>query len=499
MFYSRMGVYQLEQLKSNTERTSVKSYIHYIIAAVLFLIFYFCIPAANGLTEKGVTVLAIMVPVLYLWIAVNTDWVSLVAMAALIMSGTMTANEVWAGSMGNFIVITIIVCMALNAVLTQTGVINKVAVWFITRKVVQGRPYMFIALYFFSFFLLGTFMEATSLTVIYIGLTQALCKNLKIEKGEPMYTVLMAGVFWGNAIISAASPISHVLPLLLIAAVEGKTGITISYGQWLSVGIPFEIMMYVFLMLVVRIFWKPDTSKFANYDIEEVKRSAPPLGKEGKLAAVLFILVVIAWLFPQFGSSFAPGLSAFLTRCGTCIPPIVAIAILCIVRLNNKPIVKFPALVKDIPIGLLVFTATVTVMGAVINLPDVGISDWIRNLLLPVTSVLPPFAVMAVLVLGALIMTNFLSNTVTMFLFYSIALSLLSDTGINVIGFVVVISLASCMGMLTPSASVPAPLFFGPGHITVRNTVKYCTIYIILTWLGCMFLIWPLASALIRF
>ena len=106
---------------------------------------------------------------------------------------------------------------------------------------------------------------------------------------------------------------------------------------------------------------------------------------------------------------------------------------------------------------------------------------------------------MAVLVLGALIMTNFLSNTVTMFLFYSIALSLLSDTGINVIGFVVVISLASCMGMLTPSASVPAPLFFGPGHITVRNTVKYCTIYIILTWLGCMFLIWPLASALIRF
>ena len=212
----------MEQLKSNTERTSVKSYIHYIIAAVLFLIFYFCIPAANGLTEKGVTVLAIMVPVLYLWIAVNTDWVSLVAMAALIMSGTMTANEVWAGSMGNFIVITIIVCMALNAVLTQTGVINKVAVWFITRKVVQGRPYMFIALYFFSFFLLGTFMEATSLTVIYIGLTQALCKNLKIEKGEPMYTVLMAGVFWGNAIISAASPISHVLPLLLIAAVEGK-------------------------------------------------------------------------------------------------------------------------------------------------------------------------------------------------------------------------------------------------------------------------------------
>lgn len=487
-----------QQLKPR-EKTSFKSYIHYIIAAALFLVFYLCVPAANGLTEKGVAILAILVPVLYLWIAVNTDWVSLVALAALIMSGVMTANEVWAGSFGNFIVITIIVCMALNAVLTQTGVINKVAVWFITRKVVQGRPYMFIALYFLSFFLLGTFMEATSLTVIYIGLSQALCKNLKIEKGEPMYTVLMTGVFWGNAIISAASPISHVLPLLLIAAVEGKTGFTISYGQWLSVGIPFEIMMYVFLMIVVRVFWKPDTTKFANYDLEEVKRSAPPLGRDGKLATVLFILVVVAWLFPQFGGSFAPGLSAFLTRCGTCIPPIVAIAILCIVKFDNKPIVKFAGLVKDIPISLLIFTATVTVMGAVVNLADAGISDWIRNLLLPVTSTLPTFAVMAILVLGALIMTNFLSNTVTMFLFYSIALSLLSATDINVMGFVIVVGLASCIGILTPSAAVPAPLFFGPGHITVKNTVKYGVIYMILTFLGCMFLIWPLASAIIHF
>ncbi len=480
-------------------KSSIKAYIHYIVAIILFLVFYLCIPASNGLTEKGVAVLAILVPVLYLWIAVNTDWVSLAALAALVMSGVMTANEVWAGSFGNFIVITIIVCMALNAVLTQTGVINKVAVWFITRKFVQGHPYAFIGMYFFSFFLLGTFMEATSLTVIYIALTQALCKNLKVEKGEPLYTVLMTGVFWGNAIISAASPISHVLPLLLIAAVEGRTGLTISYGQWLSVGIPFEIMMFVFLMLVVRFFWRPDTSKFANYNLEEVKRSAPPLGRDGKLATVLFILVVAAWLFPQFGNGFAPGLAAFFTRCGTCIPPIVAIAILCIVRVENKPIVKFPALVKDIPIGLLIFTATVTVLGAAVNLPDVGISDWIRNLLLPVTSSLPTFAVMAILVLGALIMTNFLSNTVTMFLFYSIALSLLADSGINVMAFVIVVGLASCIGILTPSAAVPAPLFFGPGHITVKNTYKYGILYMLLTFLGCMCLIWPLASAVIHF
>lgn len=477
----------------------IKAYLHYIIAALLFLVCYFLIPAENGLTQKGVTVIAILVPVLYLWITSNTDWISLFALAAIIMTGVMTTTQTWAGSFGNFIIITIIVCMALNAALTITGVINKIAVWFITRPFVQGRPYVFIGMYILSFFVLGTFMEATSLTIIYIALNQALCKNLNIEKGEAFYNVLMVGTFWGNAVISAGSPISHTLPLLLMSAVEAKTGLTITFAQWLSVGIPFEIMMYLFLMLLIKFIWKPDVSKFSNYDIEEVKKSAPPLSRQGKIAAGLFILVVIAWLFPQFGKSFAPGVSAFFTRSGTCIPAIIAIALICIVKVDKVPIASFSELVRNIPIGLLVFTASVTLMGAAINLPDVGISEWIRNLLMPMTESLPPFAVMCLLVFASLVMTNFMSNTVTMFLFYSVAFAIFTDPNINVMAYVIVIAMTSCIGIATPSASVPAPLFFGPSHLTVKNTWKYTSVYVFMCFLGSMFLIWPLASRIIVF
>lgn len=269
----------------------VSGYIHYFVALVLCIIIMLGLSASNGLTTQGVCLLGVLIPTLYLWITVSTDWVSLLALGGLIMTGVMTTSEVWAGSFGNFIVITIIVCMALNAALTQTGVINKCATWFITRNFIKGRPYVFLGMYLFSFFALGIFMEATSLTIIYITFTQAVCKSLGYEKGEKFYTIMFTGVFWGNAIISIASPISHVLPLLLMAAVQEKIGVTITFAQWLMVGIPFTIMMFIFAMIIIRFIWKPDTEKFANYDIEKMKQDSPPLSKEGKITSALFILL----------------------------------------------------------------------------------------------------------------------------------------------------------------------------------------------------------------
>lgn len=104
---------------------------------------------------------------------------------------------------------------------------------------------------------------------------------------------------------------------------------------------------------------------------------------------------------------------------------------------------------------------------------------------------------MSILVFGALAISQFMSDTVAMYLFYAIAIALLASTGINMPAFVIIIGLAAIMGILTPAAAVPAPLFFGPGHITLQNTVKYALLFLLLIFIGLMVIIWPLANALI--
>ena len=70
--------------------TQKKMYTHCLIALVIGILIMIALPATNGLTTDGVHMLGILVPVIYLWITVGTDWVSLLAIIALVMTGVMT-------------------------------------------------------------------------------------------------------------------------------------------------------------------------------------------------------------------------------------------------------------------------------------------------------------------------------------------------------------------------------------------------------------------------
>ena len=49
---------------------------------------------------------------------------------------------------------------------------------------------------------------------------------------------------------------------------------------------------------------------------------------------------------------------------------------------------------------------------------------------------------------------------------------------------------------VTPSAAVPSPLFFGPGHVTMKTTVKYTTIFVVISFFVCL-LFMPIATGLL--
>ena len=265
------------------------------------------------------------------------------------------------------------------------------------------------------------------------------------------------------------------------------------------IGIPFEIMAFAIEMFVFRFIWKPDTTLFENYDLEATRRNARPLSTQGKISVVIFLIVVFFWLFPQFGKSIAPGLVAYLNKVGACVPPVLGLTAIFIIHVDGKPIAKFADTVKNIPMGMLVFTACVTVLGSAINMDSTGISTWLSNLLTPALSGLPTFAVMVLVVFLAAVITQFMSNTVTIYLMYAVGTAILSTSGINLPAFVMIIGFAAIMGLLTPAAAVPSPLFFGPEHITMKNEAKYCAIFLVLDFLIIMFVLWPLANVLIKF
>ena len=474
-----------------------KTYLHLAIAVVLFVLVMLAVKPVNGLTDTGVLVLAVTIPTLYLWLTLNTHWTSILFLGLLVMTGSMTSNAVWAGSMGHFSVISMIVFMIMNFCLTQTGVIDRVCSWFITRKIVHNRPYVFIGMFFASMLVLGMFMDNLSLAVIYVGIAEVLAAKLGLKKGEPFYTCMFMGIMWVDVVISIASPIAHAPCLILMGMMSAQLGITVSYGQWLLLGIPFAILMFIVIMLCVR-FWKPDTSKYVNYDYEAEKKNAKPLGLQGKISAVVFILMLVMILLPELAGGLLPAFSAYWKKVGVIVVAILAVSVLCVIHVEDKPVLDMPAALKTLPMGAIISAGVVCVMSTPITSELTGINVWMSNSLQPLIAGVPPFLVVVILTVLAIIMTNFLSNVVTMTLFFNIGVALLNNGSTHMGMFSMLIGIAAAMATLTPSACAPMPLVFGPGHVTMKNTLRVNLIFIILSLVVMFAFVVPVAPLIIK-
>ncbi len=475
-----------------------KTYLHCGIALVLGLLIAFGIRPDNGISSLGVHVLAVTVPSLYLWLTVNTSWCSLLFLGLLVMTGAMTPNAVWAGSMGHFAVITMIVFSMLNYALKDTGVIDRIAAWFITRKIARRRPYVFLGLFFLSNLVIGMFVDNLSLAVIYVGIAAVLAEKIGVKKGDPFYACMFIGILWCNVVISIASPIAHAPVLILIGMMQNQLGISVSYGQWLSIGVPFAAVMFVVMMIAVFI-WRPDASAYLSFDFDGFRKAEAEQvwDKRSKITAVVFILAVLAILLPEVLKGVFPTVCGYLSDIGVVVPAILAVCALCLIQTDGKPILDYAKAAGTLPLSAIIFAGVVCVMSTPFSSEDTGISVWLSNIIQPAFAALSPLTAMILLTLAALIMTNFLSNVVTMVIFFNIGVALLGGGELNIGAYAVIIGFASSMAALTPSACAPAPLIFGPGHATVGGVLKANLVFILLSFAAILLLVYPLASIIL--
>ena len=471
-----------------------KVYIHYIIALALAVILAVVLQPTNGLTVLGVRAIAVIVPTLYLWLTCNTHWTCMMVLALLAMTQVMTANEVWANSTGNFIFITIMTYMILNICLAEHGVINKIAMFFITRKICEGRPYIFMGMFFLSQIVIGFFVNGVSLAAIYLGIAEGICENLKLKKGDSLYTVIMYGTMVANTFLAIGSPMGNALPNVMISLVETQTGYVISYPQWMAYGALFSIVGFLVMMLVIRI-WNMDVSAFKDFDVNELRKDEKPLDKAGKWTVVIFALVIFFVIVPAILVRFInTPLISYLNSLGFIIPALIGVVLLCIIHVDGKPVLNFPEATKKLNLPSIIFAGTVACLAVPMSSESTGIGIWLGNILKPLLGDMNPAMAVIVLVILAMAMTNFLSNTVTEALFFSIGVAVLGASGYNLVAFAIIIAFAAGMATLTPSAAVPSPFFFGPGHLTMKSTIKPNLIHLVLMFLVVIFFATPLAN-----
>jgi sodium-dependent dicarboxylate transporter 2/3/5 len=481
-----------------------KDIIHVSIAVAIGLLIWFIVQPVNGLTTEGVTVLAVFIPTLYLWIMIGPiSWVSILFLAVFAMTGIRTPGAIWAASVGHPTFILVTVFMLFDNCLRETGVIKYLADWFVSRKFAQGRPYLFLLMFFASNLILGIIMQNLALAIIYVTLASNLCKSIGIKKGDSLYTIIMLGTVWGNAVNHISSPIAKSIPNIVIGLVDTNLGINLTYVQWLMVGIPFIAVMIVVIIVCVRLY-NPDVTALKNFDVVEFSKNVKPLGLRGKIAMsaliVLFLIIIIPEALDMAG--FGNAVTDFAMSAGITTWVILIIVILNLIKTNEggqlKPVMNFTVAVRDVNFGLMFFIAAVIFAGAPVGAESAGIVTAIGNLLEPVATLLPAIGIIALLCFFAIIMSNFMASTVVATIMFVTGVALFASQGVSPVSmaFVMVGSFAASMGVIMPASTASTALYYGE-HIETKKCIKINILFLLLTLIGIVALT-PLAIAVFR-
>ena len=231
-------------------QTQKKTYLHIIIAIIIGVVLLNAVPAVNGLSEVGVKVIAVFVPVLYLWLTVGTDWTSWLALALIFMTGIMAPAAVYAGTFGSPLIITVIGMMAFSKVLVDTGVIDTAVKWAMTREIVRNRPYVFMIMIFVVCAVVSVFMDVGAVTLVFIAVIKVACEQIGYKKGDPFCTALFLGLFWITNAWNGGSPLGHALPIIMMNAATAG-GYEITFAKWMSIGIPAALIMTVIAIVFI--------------------------------------------------------------------------------------------------------------------------------------------------------------------------------------------------------------------------------------------------------
>jgi L-tartrate/succinate antiporter len=253
--------------------------------------------------------------------------------------------------------------------------------------------------------------------------------------------------------------------LLAVSLVQKNTGIMIEWGQWFGSLALIMIPLFLAVPLLTYIFYPPTqkTSPEAPaWAAEELKKMGT-ITKNEVLMLSLGLLALAMWIFgKQLGVNST----------------VAAIAVLCLLVLTNV-ITWDDVITNKGAFNVFIWFATLVAMAG--GLKAVGFLDWSATLIADNLVGMAPVSIAIMLLVLFFVFHYFFASvtahTVALLpLFLGVASNLLPVEMIQPLAILLVGSLG-LMGILTPYATGPSPIWYGAGYISQATWWKLGAIF----------------------
>ncbi len=482
--------------------TGLKQNKHVIIAALIYILTVLLIKSSGALTQAGINVLASLFCCVYMWITISIGWPSLIGIGLLAISGCMTVSQFIAVSFGHSIVYVIILMMLLNYSIQDSGLSKNIVLWFITRKVIQGKPWIFIVMYTLASFVIGLFMDGIIAALILMPLAIKIGTEMGYKQGDSFIKILLMVTMVGLEAAFVAWPMMHTITIMLLAMLETYTGISVSYLNYTFFAFPASILFVFLALICLRIFAKFDASKFLSYDYEKRRNEISKLSKREKWTLGIFIFVIIMMLAPDLLKGILPGIAGKLSSLGLVFSCSLGVVLMLLIHVDDRPLIDFNKALSNIPWAAIYCVAFILGFIGIIGLKSTGINIWMQEILTPIMAALSSGWILFAIVLctGIMVITNVISGTVsgTIVLLAAVPAVLGMSEAINPIAIGVLVTFLEAFGIALPSASGITCIIITTDYLRPKDSAKL-SIPILIVWIAASVLIYPLLNIMFPF
>ena len=475
----------------------------FLVLSLVLIIGSRFMPEMWGLNPNAWGVLGVFFGSLLMWITISIDWPSMITLLALGFLPVFGFGKTFAGAFGNSTVAFLLFTFALVYPLSKTNFVRRCTIAFITNAIARRGAWHFVCFLFAAVTFMGLFISPSVLFVAFMPFLEDIFAVLEVKKGGKTGNMIMMGTAICISLSSGMTAIGHVWPTMAIGYYAAATGHDINQFQFMAFGIPTGLLLIVLLILVFRLFYRPDDIK----DIDPAKAMAlrgtvPPADRREKIILGTMGLVVLLWVGPSLIRGTLPDLYKTINSYTTAMPPLLGCIILYILKDKGERIMNFREVTsKGILWGSILMTGAATWLGACLTNKDVGISEWLTTTLQPLTANMSLTAMIMFFMTWAILETNFSSNIVTTTVVSAVALSVLTamPAGTVSVGAVLaMVGFSAAVCNMTPAGqSTINTVAIGSGWTTAKDMFIWGGIFAVMAILVLTYVGYPLGELII--
>lgn len=478
----------------SSEASKKTNMYYYINSAIVILLMFVVplIPSFGSITPMGMKVLGVFLGMLYGWLTVGFVWPSLLGIIMMGFTGASTISNVLSAGFGNInLVIYSILGFMFATYLDSCHLTDAIAGYFMTKKFIQGKPYLLVGLFFAVAFVLAALVGIFAGIFVTWAILYKVIDLCQYEHRSFKVTYLVAMIPFA-AVAGMVFPPFHATAImytgLVAQVIGGIVGQSISYGGWMAFQLIVSILLMVCYAAMGKFIFRFDFSLMANVEhFTYLKRDKLTFEQKFGLFDLIFLVLIL--LVPEFlpESLLKTTLAAFGVGGGFCLALLLPILFK---GKDGKPMADIKVCMNGISwevIWMLIATGPVS---AAMQSADCGI---VATLVAAVTGMFGNmhwivFTFLTALVLG--LITQITHNVIIAIVLFAPFATVCQNLGGDPTIWFMINFWMNMAAFMTPAASVNSALIFGnvdwvePKYAYLTGTIWFLLNYIVVCFIG---------------